>query len=252
MPAFRFNTSMMKYMAAAISGIALAVLIHPGAGFAYSQEEQQACTPDAMRLCGDFVPNVDAITACMIQKKSQLSPQCRAFFRPGPEPGMAAAPRAGKPTSIAPKAAKKTTKTGAEGGQEEETQRKLRAPHRVPFLKRDHARAKRALRLKSRAFAFPAPRSTALSQNGQVISPTPATGLLLFASACGRLRPRRDVNESRRRFARRGCIPHFPARLLKKRTIAGVKGGPLQLVAVRRTQQCDSKANVLCYFMAPA
>ncbi|MGY3105740.1 MULTISPECIES: hypothetical protein [unclassified Bradyrhizobium] len=110
MPAFRFNTSMMKYMAAAISGIALAVLIHPGAGFAYSQEEQQACTPDAMRLCGDFVPNVDAITACMIQKKSQLSPQCRAFFRPGPEPGMAAAPRAGKPTSIAPKAAKKTTK----------------------------------------------------------------------------------------------------------------------------------------------
>jgi hypothetical protein len=47
----------------------------------------------------------------MIQKKSQLSPQCRVFFRPGPEPGMAAAPRAGKPTSIAPKAAKKSTKT---------------------------------------------------------------------------------------------------------------------------------------------
>jgi hypothetical protein len=110
MPAFRFK----KSLAAAIAGIALAVLIDPGAGFAYSQEEQQACTPDAMRLCGDFVPNVDAITACMIQKKSQLSPQCRAFFRPGPEPGMAAAPRAGKPTSIAPrnsaKAAKKTAK----------------------------------------------------------------------------------------------------------------------------------------------
>jgi hypothetical protein len=106
MPPFRFK----KTFAAAISGIALAVLIHPGEGFAYSQEEQQACTPDAMRLCGDFVPNVDAITACMIQKKSQLSPQCRAFFRPGREPGMAAAPRAGKPTSIAPKAAKKTTK----------------------------------------------------------------------------------------------------------------------------------------------
>ncbi|WP_354061674.1 hypothetical protein [Bradyrhizobium sp. RT6a] len=107
MPPFRFN----KTFAAAITGIALAVLIHPSEGFAYSQEEQQACTPDAMRLCGDFVPNVDAITACMIQKKSQLSPQCRVFFRPGPEPGMAAAPRAGKPTSIAPKPAKKSTKT---------------------------------------------------------------------------------------------------------------------------------------------
>ncbi|MBR0969630.1 MULTISPECIES: hypothetical protein [Bradyrhizobium] len=103
MPAFRFKTT----LAAAIAGIALAVLIHPGAGFAYTPEEQQACSPDAMRLCGEFVPNVDAITACMIQKKSQLSPPCRAFFRPGPEPGEA---RAGKPTSIAPKAAKKTTK----------------------------------------------------------------------------------------------------------------------------------------------
>jgi hypothetical protein len=115
-------------------------------------------------------------------------------------------------------------------------------------LKRDHARAKRALRLKSRACAFPAPRSTALSQNGQVISPTPATGLLLFASACGHAGCKRVA----KRFARRGCIPHFPAGLLKKRTIAGVKSGPLQLVAVCRTQQCDSKANVLCYFMAPA
>lgn len=110
MPAFQLRKSVL----AAVSGLALAILVHPGAGFAYTQEEQQACTPDAMRLCGEFVPNVDAITACMIQKKAQLSPQCRAFFRPGPEPGMAAAPRAGKPTSIAPrssaKAAKKSTK----------------------------------------------------------------------------------------------------------------------------------------------
>ncbi|MFC7702057.1 MULTISPECIES: hypothetical protein [Bradyrhizobium] len=110
MPAFRFKKSVKTYTAAAITGIALAVLIQPGEGFAYSQEEQQACTPDAMRLCGEFVPNVDAITACMIQKKSQLSPQCRAFFRPGPEPGMAAAPRAGKPTSIAPRSSARTAK----------------------------------------------------------------------------------------------------------------------------------------------
>lgn len=94
-------------MAAAAVGLVLGVLTHPGAGLAYTPEEQQACTPDAMRLCGEFVPNVDAITACMIQKKAQLSPQCRAFFRPGPEPGEAAAPRAGSPTSIAPKSATK-------------------------------------------------------------------------------------------------------------------------------------------------
>jgi hypothetical protein len=64
-----------------------------------------------MRLCGEFVPNVDAITACMIRKKAQLSPQCRVFFRPGPE--EAAASRAGahqgakKGTRPASKASKK-------------------------------------------------------------------------------------------------------------------------------------------------
>jgi hypothetical protein len=106
MPALRFKTS----LAAATLAMALAVLVQPGAGFAYTQEEQQACTPDAMRLCGEFVPNVDAITACMIRKKAQLSPQCRVFFRPGPEPREQ---RAGKPTNIAPKTAKKSTKPAA-------------------------------------------------------------------------------------------------------------------------------------------
>ena len=109
MPVSRVTTS----LAAAGLSLALAVLVQPGTGFAYTPEQQQACTPDAMRLCGDFVPNVDAITACMIQKKSQLSPQCAAFFRRGPEPGEAAARRAGKPTNIAPKATNKTSKAKA-------------------------------------------------------------------------------------------------------------------------------------------
>jgi hypothetical protein len=57
---------------------------------AYTPEQQQACQPDAMRLCGEFVLyGVDAVTACMIQKKSQLSPQCRAFFRSGRGPSEA-------------------------------------------------------------------------------------------------------------------------------------------------------------------
>jgi len=102
MPAFRFGKSAVaQLMAAATFGVALAVLVQPGTSLAYTPEQQQACTPDAMRLCGEFVPNVDAITACMIQKKSQLSPQCAAFFRRGPEPA------AGSPTNIAPKTAKK-------------------------------------------------------------------------------------------------------------------------------------------------
>jgi hypothetical protein len=98
MPAFRLKTS----LALAGLSLALAVLAHPDTGFAYTPEQQQACTPDAMSLCGEFIPNVDAITACMIRKKAQLSPQCRAFFRQGPEPV------AGQPTNIRPVVAKKT------------------------------------------------------------------------------------------------------------------------------------------------
>lgn len=52
---------------------------------AYTPEQQQACSPDAFRLCNAEIPDVDRITACMIRNKSQLSPQCRAFFKNGPE-----------------------------------------------------------------------------------------------------------------------------------------------------------------------
>jgi hypothetical protein len=43
-------------------------------------EQQQACQPDAMRLCGEFVPDVERITACMIKNRIRLSPPCRAVF----------------------------------------------------------------------------------------------------------------------------------------------------------------------------
>lgn len=78
--------------------------------FAYTQEQQAACTPDAMRLCGSYIPDVDRITACMIARKSQLSPECRRFFRAGPEPGEVAA---GSPTNIKPVARKPVKATSA-------------------------------------------------------------------------------------------------------------------------------------------
>ena len=78
--------------------------------FAYTPDQQQACTPDAMRLCGAYIPDVDRITACMIARKSQLSPECRRFFRPGPEPGEQAV---GAPTDIRPVARKPVRATSA-------------------------------------------------------------------------------------------------------------------------------------------
>ncbi len=68
----------------------------PTPASAYTPEQQQACTPDAMRLCGEYVPDVERITACMIARKSQLSPECRRFFGPEPEE-IADAPVARKP-----------------------------------------------------------------------------------------------------------------------------------------------------------
>ena len=42
-----------------------------------SPEVQQACTPDAMRLCSEFIPDVAKITTCMNAKHAQLSEACR-------------------------------------------------------------------------------------------------------------------------------------------------------------------------------
>jgi hypothetical protein len=70
-------------------------------GQAYTPEQEQACTSDAFRLCSSEIPNVDRVTACMVAKKSQLSPPCRAQFR-GPEPREAATGPAGKPMAIRP------------------------------------------------------------------------------------------------------------------------------------------------------
>ena len=101
---------------------ALAVSTLPAAGQGYSQEQEQACTPDAMRLCGAYIPDVDRITVCMIQNKSQLSPGCRAHFRPEPSgvaPVKAARPlsikpaKARKPVSAKPKKARKSAKPKA-------------------------------------------------------------------------------------------------------------------------------------------
>jgi hypothetical protein len=54
-----------------------------GAAAQGSPEAQQACTPDAMRLCSEFIPDVPKVTACMLAKRSQLSEACRVAMRGG-------------------------------------------------------------------------------------------------------------------------------------------------------------------------
>ena len=80
---------------------ALAAAVASGESHAYTFEQQQACAPDAFRLCSSEIPDVERIKTCMIRNRSQLSPQCRAFFRAGPEPRQ----EAGDAPSVKPAAA---------------------------------------------------------------------------------------------------------------------------------------------------
>jgi hypothetical protein len=79
----------------------LSVSMWPTASRAYTPEQEQACTNDAFRLCSADIPDVDRVTACMARNKSQLSPACRAQFRPEPEAAVTPV-AAGRPLSIRP------------------------------------------------------------------------------------------------------------------------------------------------------
>jgi hypothetical protein len=102
------HVTVSEFALGAALAIALSLSLLPTSSHAYTQEEQQACQPDAFRLCSSEIPDVDRVTACMIARRSQLSPECRRFFRAGPAHGEAAAARAGKPMSIKPATAHKT------------------------------------------------------------------------------------------------------------------------------------------------
>jgi hypothetical protein len=73
---------------------------------AYTDEQQQMCTGDAMRLCSSEIPDVERVTACMVQKRAQLSDGCKAVFRyvpPAATPvNYAPAAKPSKPLNLTP------------------------------------------------------------------------------------------------------------------------------------------------------
>jgi hypothetical protein len=56
-----------------------------------SLEERRACTPDAIRLCREFIPDPGKIAACLIARKAQLSDLCRPFVLGTAKPAVASA-----------------------------------------------------------------------------------------------------------------------------------------------------------------
>jgi len=73
-----------------IAGAVVALGLFGAVSIAVAQgtpEQQQACSGDAQRLCGAYIPDVQKITACMERSKRYLSPACRAVFtRSAPSP----------------------------------------------------------------------------------------------------------------------------------------------------------------------
>jgi len=77
---------------------------------AYTIEQEQMCTGDALRLCSSEIPDVERITACMERQRDSLSDRCKAVFETD-RPAAASqssgndkpAAKLAKPISITPK-----------------------------------------------------------------------------------------------------------------------------------------------------
>ena len=82
----QFKKSNVRFAAtAAVAALLVSIAAVAGANAQYrgTPEMQQACTPDVMRLCNDYVPDVDKIVACMTRNRAALSPACGAVFGVG-------------------------------------------------------------------------------------------------------------------------------------------------------------------------
>jgi hypothetical protein len=64
-----------------LSALALmATIAAPLSAMAYTQQDADACTPDAMRLCSQSIPDANRVAQCLVQKKRQLSLACSVVF----------------------------------------------------------------------------------------------------------------------------------------------------------------------------
>jgi len=55
-------------------------LVAPLPALAYTQQDADTCTPDAFRLCQNFIPDEARVAHCLAANKQQLSPACHAVF----------------------------------------------------------------------------------------------------------------------------------------------------------------------------
>jgi hypothetical protein len=64
-------------------GLALTLASLPAAAQQWTPKQRAACEPDAMRLCNQYIPDVQRVSACMSAYRRYLSPACRAVLYGG-------------------------------------------------------------------------------------------------------------------------------------------------------------------------
>ena len=110
-------------------------------------EQQEACTPDALKLCSATIPDIPKTTACMKAHFADLSPRCRAAF----------ADATGSP---APKARVAAREERPRVGREERQHVSREEPSRAASRDERRARlASRAAEIRSRPARIPPERS---------------------------------------------------------------------------------------------
>jgi hypothetical protein len=55
-------------------------ILAPLSAIAYTQQDADACTPDAFRLCQNAMPDEGRVAQCLAENKRQLSPACKIVF----------------------------------------------------------------------------------------------------------------------------------------------------------------------------
>jgi hypothetical protein len=68
-------------------GVLLISGLHGADAQAVAPDVRQACTPDAMRLCSEFIPDEAKVAACMHRKYAQIGPECRTAMAAGRKGG---------------------------------------------------------------------------------------------------------------------------------------------------------------------
>lgn len=71
-----------------VMALTLTSLLGSGAALAQergSEAQREACTPDAFRLCSQFIPDASRIETCLRDAGPRLSPACYVVFNPPQE-----------------------------------------------------------------------------------------------------------------------------------------------------------------------